>query len=186
MIEYRTTDGNRIEVAANGHISTPKKVDLRSLGCPDWLASKVEGAREVRRAAPAAPAPPKVTAVTDAAGMLRRAAQAMARPFINQVKRDLPYPAPYDYATLRMHLEKCSELTECAYSIADTVDDLLDSWPDDDSRAKKRDLHRAFVMAHRGSIEALSDASIRLVQTMAHLTKVTNKMMSKGNGGDDN
>src|SRR5260370_2197476 len=64
MIEYRNTDGSQIEVAANGHLSTPKKVDLRSLGCPDWLASKVEGAREVRRPAPAtlAAAPLKITA----------------------------------------------------------------------------------------------------------------------------
>jgi len=184
MTEYRTTDGNRIEVAANGHISTPKKVDLRSLGCPDWLASKVEGAREVRRAAPATP--PSVTQET--VDLMRRANRAIAKPLIAQTKREHPYDAPYSYASLRQHMETCASMTECAWSVADTVEDLLNSWPEDDenSRALKRDLHKKFRDAHREVYSSLEALSTRIAETMLHLSKVTNKVMSKGNGGDDN
>jgi len=182
-----TDDGSRIlEIAANGVISTPKKVDLRSLGCPDWLASKVEGAREVRRAAPAAPAPPKIRA--DSVAAMRKLFHIMAAPLLKQTKRELPYPAPYTYDSLRQHMDVCSAMMDCAYATADTVEDLLDNWPEDEenSRAMKRDLHNAFRAAHRETVEALSQTLDRMAVAHLHLAKVTNKVMSKGNGGNDN
>ncbi|MGB7666640.1 MAG: hypothetical protein WBL66_05220, partial [Candidatus Acidiferrales bacterium] len=46
-VEYRTSSGQAFEIAANGHLVAPV-INLRSLGCPDWLASRVENAREQR------------------------------------------------------------------------------------------------------------------------------------------
>jgi len=128
----------------------------------------------------------------DVVALMRQARQAMNREFINQAKRAHPYPAPYDYATLRMHLDTCSAMADCAFATADTIEDLLDSWPEDyedDSRSfvmKKRALHYAFREAHRGSIEALSEAQTRIAVALLHLGRVTNKTSSKVNGGDDN
>ncbi len=49
MIEYRTASGERIELAASGQlVSTRQKVNLRSLGCPDWLATRIEDTRRNR------------------------------------------------------------------------------------------------------------------------------------------
>jgi len=66
QIEYRSSTGQRLEVAANGRIAPAQgEIDLRSLGCPDWLATRVENDRIERRAsaamakgaAPAKPVP---------------------------------------------------------------------------------------------------------------------------------
>jgi hypothetical protein len=52
VIEYRTGSGQRIELAAGGQLySTRHEVNLRTLGCPDWLATRVENARRKREAA---------------------------------------------------------------------------------------------------------------------------------------
>jgi hypothetical protein len=53
-IEYRTARGNRLEVNANGQIlpgSGP--VNLRAMGCPDFIARKVENSQILKRAAAA-------------------------------------------------------------------------------------------------------------------------------------
>jgi hypothetical protein len=189
-IEYRTSDGNRIEVAANGHISTPKKVDLRSLGCPDWLASKVE-AREVRReqapvrtaSSSASPAEVEFMRLR-----MRTAGNLRVLDLYRALKREHPFNPPYDYASLQTHMEVCASMAECAYATADTVEQILDNWPEDDednSRSRKRDLHRTFREAHSGSFEALSQACNRIAETMFHLSKVTNKTTSTGNGSSD-
>ncbi len=188
MIEYRTCGGDVIELAADGHIARSKKIDLRSLGCPDWLASKIE----VRRAAPAAPATTPVLDVLQ----VRRANTAMAGPLIAQAKRDLEALslAPYSYDCLRQHLEQCSSMAEAAYSTADTIESLLDSWPDDDEEdnsgrsfvmQKRRDLHGALREAHKQSHVALGIACMRVAETMLHLGKVAAKVSSKGNGDSD-
>lgn len=69
--EYRTSRGVAFEIAANGHI-VPPTINLRSLGCPDWLASKVERSREARALRENAPAPKPTT--TDEALRKRAAA----------------------------------------------------------------------------------------------------------------
>src|SRR6266446_3883085 len=118
MIEYRMADGRRLNVVADkGKVrlvnSENEKINIRSVGCPEWLASKVE----VRRAAPAAPATTPVQDVMQ----IRRANTAMAGPLIAQARGDLEalsMSAPYSYGSLRQHLEMCSSLAECAYSAA--------------------------------------------------------------------
>jgi hypothetical protein len=49
-LEYRTAGGAAFEIAANGHL-VAATVNLRALGCPDWIAEKVERARAARRPA---------------------------------------------------------------------------------------------------------------------------------------
>jgi hypothetical protein len=47
VIEYRTGSGQRIELAASGQlVSTRQEVNLRTLGCPEWLAVRVENVRK--------------------------------------------------------------------------------------------------------------------------------------------
>ena len=51
QIEYRSSTGQRFEVAANGRIAPASgEINLRSLGCPDWLATRVENSRIEQRA----------------------------------------------------------------------------------------------------------------------------------------
>jgi len=127
---------------------------------------------------------------------IRRANTAMAAPVIAQTKRDLEALslAPYSYDSLRMHLEQASAMAECAHSICGTVEDLLDSWPEDDEEdnsgrsfvmQKKRDLHRALRESHKQSHVALGIACMRVAETMLHLGKVAAKVSSKGNGDSD-
>ncbi|SRR6266478_732015 len=193
MIEYRMADGRRLNVVADkGKVrlvnSENEKINIRSMGCPGWLASKVE----VRRAAPAAPATTPVQDVMQ----IRRANTAMAGPLIAQAKRDLEALslAPYSYDGLRMHLEQCSSMAEAAYASAATIESLLDSWPDDDAEdnsgrsfvmQKKRDLHRALRESHKQSHVALGIACMRVAETMIHVGKVAAKVQSAGNGDSD-
>jgi hypothetical protein len=51
MIEYRNSNGSCIEMAANGRLMPAQhEVNLRTLGCPDWLATRIENDRIERRA----------------------------------------------------------------------------------------------------------------------------------------
>jgi len=77
QIEYRSSRGTRLEVNANGQIlPSSGPVNLRAMGCPDYIARKVENGDILRRAAKAmaigAPAP--AAPVTDA-DLRRRAAE---------------------------------------------------------------------------------------------------------------
>jgi hypothetical protein len=78
MIEYRNANGTRIEVAANGRLMPAQnEVNLRSLGCPDWLATRVENSRIERRAkaAMAKGSEPAVANVPTTEELKARAAQ---------------------------------------------------------------------------------------------------------------
>jgi len=59
-------------------------------------------------------------------------------------------------------------MLECGSAIADTVESLLDSWPDeeeDDSmRSRKLDLHRKFRAMHRDFHSSLNEACNRLAR----------------------
>ena len=51
-LEYRTCRGQRIEINANGTILPGTgPVNLRAMGCPDYIARKVESGQILRRAA---------------------------------------------------------------------------------------------------------------------------------------
>jgi hypothetical protein len=53
-LEYRTCRGQRIEINANGTILPGTgPVNLRAMGCPDYIARKVESGQILRRAATA-------------------------------------------------------------------------------------------------------------------------------------
>jgi len=76
QIEYRTRDGHRLEVAANGRVvPASEPINLRSLGCPDWLAQKVENSKVLRRAAVAMGVVPQAPAVVTDADRRAKAAQ---------------------------------------------------------------------------------------------------------------
>lgn len=76
-VEYRTSSGQAFEIAANGHLVAPV-INLRSLGCPDWLATKVENAREHRSIRErAATAMSKGTVATPSDEEIRRKAAAI-------------------------------------------------------------------------------------------------------------
>ncbi|HTA59505.1 MAG TPA: hypothetical protein VK805_15190 [Candidatus Baltobacteraceae bacterium] len=69
-LEYRTCRGQRIEINANGTVLPGTgPVNLRTMGCPEYIARKVETSNVLRRAAAAmaigTPAPAS-TVVTDA------------------------------------------------------------------------------------------------------------------------
>ena len=54
VIEYRSSRGQRLEVNANGAIMPGTgPVNLRAMGCPDYIARKVETGQVRRRAAEA-------------------------------------------------------------------------------------------------------------------------------------
>jgi hypothetical protein len=66
VIEYRTYHGRRLENFGNANVLLGTgPVNLRSLGCPDHIARKVENSQTLRRAGLAmsigAPAPTEVT-----------------------------------------------------------------------------------------------------------------------------
>ena|SRR5580700_7283247 len=66
VIEYRTYHGQRLENFGNANVLLGNgPVNLRSLGCPDYIARKVENSRILRRAGLAmsvgTPAPAEVT-----------------------------------------------------------------------------------------------------------------------------
>jgi len=134
----------------------------------------------------------------DSVMLFRQALQSNARVLINETKRKLealsaPYAAPYNYDSLRQHLEMCSSMSECAYATASTVEDLLDNWPSEDDEndsrgvsGKIRTAHQAFRAAHRQSHVALGIASMSLAETLLHLGRVTNKTTSKNDHDGDN
>jgi hypothetical protein len=68
MIEYRTAHGQRLEINANGRILPGSGlVNLRAMGCPEYIARKVENGQVLRRAAAAmSVGTPGPTVVTDA------------------------------------------------------------------------------------------------------------------------
>ncbi|SRR6266403_4928366 len=69
-LEYRTARGQRLEINANGTVLPGTgPVNLRAMGCPDYIARKVENGQVLRRAAQAmaiGTPKPKSTVVTDA------------------------------------------------------------------------------------------------------------------------
>ncbi len=192
MIEYRTSDGNRIEVAANGHVSTPKIVDLRSLGCPSWLADKVEARRAAAPARTSAPAsPPFATVGSDLEEVVtkfRKAAQLMGKDFLSlrgMTSATKDASGIYSYDSLRQHMQTAAELAEASYAIATTVDDLLGQWPgtdgdgafEDDSlrsrTAGDRKRHKEMHDMHKNVHRMLGE----VCQLMAHTQLTIGQIM---------
>jgi hypothetical protein len=67
-IEYRSSRGRRLEVAGQGLLrEASDAVNLRSMGCPEWIVERVErGAIERRAAAAMAKGTTPASSATDA------------------------------------------------------------------------------------------------------------------------
>ncbi len=132
--------------------------------------------------------------------MLRQSNRSMVRekPYVQEFKRALealssPYPEPYTYDFARKHMELCSAMAESAWATADTLENVLDQWPEDDDEndsrsfamTQKKKRHRAFRDAHREAHTSLEAACRQIATTMLHLSRVTNKTSSTGNGDSD-
>jgi hypothetical protein len=76
-IEYRSSQGRRLEVNANGAIMPGTgQVNLRAMGCPEHIARKVENSEVLRRAAAAMAKGTPAPASTVVADESRRAKAA--------------------------------------------------------------------------------------------------------------
>ncbi len=169
MVEYRMADGRRISVVEDrsGKVrlvnSENEKINLRSLGCPDDLASRVEKAREARQAA----APVELAS---AIRILRAAAKSAARGHIAAV--DYRNGDPLDsldyFDVLGGHLRLANEFAEAAFAMSDLAKAVIGSYKDEDDGAFEDDSFRAMKESHERAHMALNVASAHCAETQSH------------------
>jgi uncharacterized protein len=161
-------DGTDPETGARCVLRTIKAIDelldVSPVALPAYPETNVEARNRGAAAKPDYAAQKLVEAT--------RAMSTQYREYMRKLKqlRESPYPDPYNYRDIETHLACAHDMLETARGICDAVDDLVDDWPDDDSRAAKPS-HRTFVDTHKLATSTLQQCSLHMANARLELSR---------------